>query len=283
MEFNLTRFGLVLKRDLLTNRRVYINFFLGMFVFYVTLGCLSQMNFNNALSYTGGSYHMMVITDRAEYTASFLVRTAGMANAMFFLFLLFSVAQFAYDLREKPSRINALMLPASRLEKFLGRWLLLVPGACLVAVAAFACADAARLAVQPVLFEHTLPSLVPEFFRQWNFFLPEFYVQQDGHVLVLLSALGSRLLLLFVHASYLLGGLYFRKRGALMTTVLYLVGNFVFVLLAWRIADLTDSAEFWQNLRPGLAYYAVLDALLFALTAGCVWLSWRKFSRMQVL
>ncbi|MBR1732504.1 MAG: hypothetical protein IJ729_02015, partial [Alloprevotella sp.] len=238
MEFNLTRFGLVLKRDLLTNRRVYINFFLAMFVGYVVMECLSLMDYNSALSVKEGNFHRMVVTDRAEYSASKLYGMAGLANVMLFLFLLFSVAQFAYDLRGKPARINALMLPASRLEKFFGRWLLLVPGACLIAVAAFACADAARLAVQPVLFEHVLPSLVPAFFQRWNFFLLQLIVQQDGYEIRLLPEAGRYLLQLFLHASYLLGGLYFKKRGALMTTFLYFVGIIAFVLLSRRIVGL---------------------------------------------
>ena len=146
----------------------------------------------------------------------------------------------------------------------------------------FVAADLTRMAVFPLL-GHSLPSTVPAFFETL-FGRSDSLITINGEAvsralwvqIYLLATLG----MILTHACYLVGSALLRKNVFVLTSLalfaLAVAAGWVTVELAGARFELFTSVDdTWQ--------LACLNAVLFVLIVGCYWLTWRRFTRIQVV
>lgn len=272
--FDYRRCALVLKRDILGNGKKYLRGLGGVF-----LACfIVEALFFYAPSRFGVSDDF----EGEQEMLHLLSRVAGCSVMMLSLFILVGAGQLFDLLKTKEGRIAFLTLPATRAEKYVARWVVSVvlwPAAFLVA---FVAADLLRMLVFPLL-GHAFPSAIPRFFSKlaeigselsdvvpW---LAPSFEQMAERWLVLLLCLSW-------HAVYLLGSSFFRKQAFLLTS---LTGILLLTLAGFVLAAVPPAHLPLVSVSSSVAAFCVADVILFCFVVFCYWLSFRLFSRVQVI
>nr|CRY94992.1 hypothetical protein [uncultured prokaryote] len=138
--FNMKRFGQVLKLDIYQNSRTYLNMAAGCFIAHLLsqLACFYVAKLN--LAVTVYSALAQEHNQHSAMTASLVV----CCLITFFSFLL-GASLLWNNLGTKEQRITYLMLPATNLEKYLSRLLLCTVGMLGINAVAFFAADVLRM------------------------------------------------------------------------------------------------------------------------------------------
>ena len=265
--FNLNRFGHVVRLDVQTHRKRYVKYFL---VLYIASLFVELLNFYKPSRY--GTEHVEGTLDTVA-----LLFTVFMSWVM-----LVGASTLFENLKTKGGRQAELTLPATNLERFLSRYLIVTVGFFVLFLAGFAAADLTRMATLPLL-GHSLPSALPALFNLW--FGPDNHVftidgMPVGRMLYAQLCLMVTLGTLLTHACYLAGSSLLRKNAFVLTSLvlfglLTLTGWFAVEVVGRRIEVVTSLASEWQ--------LACTNTALLVLTAGCYWLTWRRFCRVQVI
>lgn len=274
--FQIHRFGQVIRRDLTENRKKYLNTLAGMY-----LACLACIC---AILYTPCRYHISDpnLQEVEEAFLQSLLQNVGQSiYTIYMFFFFFFISETFGVLRTKKERINYLMLPASSLEKFLSRLLIV----CVLPIAGFAvaaiAADLTRMLLFIPLKYHIGFSLtaIPElleilFLKTLNPFTT--VPTQWDDVATVLFVYGTSLW----QASFiLLGSSIFRKRPFVLTLLTQLsVGAFLIYIFS-----LTLPASL--NLSDTVFRYLLFafDATLFLLAIFNCRLAYRNFRRCPVI
>lgn len=130
--FDLKRFSLTLKRDLLSDWRSWLTRLL--MIIGVTTLAMIILQFNTA------TYDI--------YDASKIFKTFAM------VFCALGASMFMQNMSTNGLRLNSLMSPASELEKFLSRWLICIVGVFVCYIVCFAIADLLRVGIMH-FYEHS--------------------------------------------------------------------------------------------------------------------------------
>lgn len=192
------------------------------------------------------------------------------------------------NMKTKQQRIAYMMLPASNVEKFVSRLVLVVLGGILMAVASFLVSDLlqqlfmryvygqSHIGSYAVILVTTLSDIASRGVRAFDELGPTFssYVTQaglrdifagtsvnPGPFIVFYYCLGD----LFDLSVFIFIGTLFRRHGWLFACVIY-------SLLKALIYLILPESDFWLSLSVMLAGMVVLT-----------WLSFRLFTRMQVI
>lgn len=261
-QFDLHRFGQLLKHHLLTSRGEIVRAFLWMTVSFFLLAL-----FMTEVVYNGSDF------EYKDQTEGYV----GMSLFFVSVIVLVAASRIISNMKDKPSRINYLMLPATNAEKYVVRLLhvsVLMPLLALLAVAA---ADLARMLVS-LLWGR--PFVLGMFSFLGNLH-PEISFTGET-VLLLLLAVGMTL---FHHAVYVLGGTLFRKHPFLLTCAvmffLFIVLSRGIIGLVSFITDNIDNIELSKTTTMTLGYVAA--TVLLAVDALIYWLSYKVFCRIQVI
>lgn len=118
-QFDIHRFGWVLRTDLIQNRKFYLSMLLGGLIAMVC----GQLGPVYVLIKMGHAESIDIERHASDLLFTFLV--------VYFIFTTYSVANTFRCLSTKEERINYFMLPASNLEKYLSRILIHVVGGML--------------------------------------------------------------------------------------------------------------------------------------------------------
>ena len=268
--FSLSRFGLLLKHDLLELWKSYFRSFCILFlgalvVYYMVLQAHSILCMTNAnpdvKSYIGSHYFAFF------YSCYMVLKTT----------------QFTELLNTKEGRIRQLMLPASSLEKFISRALGVTVVPTILFFVAILLADVVHFAFYPFFL------ILPEEFKVWVF--PELWKELlssfsestgmsaniiSGEVLyvTLTALLGHSILILF--------GNIFERDG--FTAVVWLSSIAIIFgrNLISETGDLVDwGLTFIHENGGGIA--CLINAACFCLLVFIWWLSYKIFSRKQVI
>lgn len=265
--FNLNRFGHVVRLDVQTHRKRYVKYLL---VLYIASLFVELVNFYKPSRY--GTEHVGATLDTAVQFFTIFMSWAMLVGA----------STLFENLKTKGGRQAELTLPATNLERFLSRYLIVTVGIFVLFLAGFVAADLTRMAVFPLL-GHSLPSTVPVFFETL-FGRSDSLITINGEAvsralcvrIYLLATLG----MILTHACYLVGSALLRKNVFVLTSLALFA---LAVAAGWVTVEL-DGARFelftsvddtWQ--------LACLNAVLFVLIVGCYWLTWRRFCRIQVI
>ena len=268
--FSLSRFGLLLKHDLLELWKSYFRSFCILFlgalvVYYMVLQAHSILCMTNAnpdvKSYIGSHYF-------AFFYSCYMVLKA---------------TQFTELLNTKEGRIRQLMLPASSLEKFISRALGVTVVPTILFIVAILLADVVHFAFYPFF-----PNL-PDEFKVWVF--PELWKELlssfsestgmsaniiSGEVLyvTLTALLGHSILILF--------GNIFERHGFIAVVGLSSIVSIFNRKFIGGTIDLEDwGLTFIHENGGGIA--CLINAACFCLLVFIWWLSYKVFSRKQVI
>ena len=247
--FSFSRFGRVLKRDLIENHKRYLGVFFIMFIVFLAYQ-LADMKDIIKLS-------LIRIYEQGDYMASLATDCLPCFYGVLTLALMCAAADMtAVPLRSKTIATNHLMMPASNLEKFLSRALINTVVVIIMAYVALFCADLVRMLCVPLFYlKEFYGFTVPRALVAWAEPLKEIF--SNGGVgftvvngvelrpewemsMAIMSVVFSVLLALYWHSQFILGGCIWRKRALLK---MFLIGLVLMLIFAWMLTEIIPSIE----------------------------------------
>ena len=253
-QFDLDRFGNVMSRlSVISQRKISVIFITFLIIFLAfamfTIPMFSGKTMDDI------SYRQLVID---------LVPLRGFSPVVFFMLGTF----FIQDLEGHQQRINELMLPATNLEKFVARLLLVAVIYPLAICASFIVADGLQQLISMIIAHGERMSMVVAYFDA------DTYVSADSPLWTkALSTLSNYSIAIY-------GGLLFRKLAWLKSIVIYFVViilSFIgFIYLKLYLYENTDyEIVFIENPYASLISIGV-SLLMF-------WSSYKIYTRLQVI
>ena len=271
--FSLSRFGLLLKHDLLELWKSYfrsfcILFILALVVYYLALQSYTIISIDHALygmiNYIG--YHL------------------GIFTFAYSLYMLLKASQFTELLNTKEGRIRQLMLPATSLEKFVSRALGVTVVPTILFIVAILLADVVHFAFFP--FFPNLPEelkiwVVPEL---WKELCAISVADKSATLSVTMNMVHLYVTLtpLIAHSIFVLFGNIFERHGFIAVVGLSSIVSIFNRKFIGGTIDLEDwGLTFIYENGGGIA--CLINAACFCLLVFIWWLSYKVFSRKQVI
>ena len=311
-KFSFARLGAVLKCDFVEHRWSNIAAFFILFAAFLA----SQLSNMNSIIGTGLRHSIQPDQYMPSLAANFVPFFYGVLA----LALMCAAADMCgVPLKTKGRGLNYLMMPATNMEKFVARVLVNTILLIVMAFAALLLADLVRMLFVP-LFEvkefygFTLPRVLGEigetFSSLYRTGSEEWDVIEGGIVTVIgnnpykgcLTVSIFVIAILCVHSIFILGGCFWRKAAIVKILLVWFTAG---LTIAWIVIKLelimTDSSKLSEifsfiNWLPNGAFSfieSLPEALIFLRSVGIVlllaltilnwWLSYRLFSRKQVV
>lgn len=264
--FQFSRLLMVMRWDMFTNLKSYLNMMLGMTFallpfFIMQLYQLSKQYqlFPDTidLSYWGMSQYVLMIFSIAMYM---------MATQIFMV------------MKTTGQREQFLMLPASNLEKYISRFLFSTLGAAVAMITAIVVSDLVQLIFSFLLLpghhQSVCLSTMALLWKIWTTFIENI----DSASALLLSLLVVTCGVL-VHSFFILCGTLFRKHTIVVTTILFIAMTY---LVIYVIESVPGTITTCLNHGDNSWLFSLLIAELL-LGGFQYWLSYKVFTRMQVI
>ena len=264
--FQFSRLLMVMRWDMFTNLKSYLNMMLGMTFallpfFIMQLYQLSKQYqlFPDTidLSYWGMSQYVLMIFSIAMYM---------MATQIFMV------------MKTTGQREQFLMLPASNLEKYISRFLFSTLGAAVAMITAIVVSDLVQLIFSFVLLpghhQSVCLSTVALLWKIWTTFIES--IDSAGALMLSLLIMTCGVL---VHSFFILCGTLFRKHTIVVSGILFIV---MIYLVIYVIESVPGTITTCLMHGDNSWIFCLLIAEL--LLAGFqYWLSYKVFTRMQVI
>lgn len=205
---------------------------------------------------------------------------------VFSIFLVFSIAYIAKDLRTNDGRVMTLMLPANNIEKYLARFVWITISSVVTCIVAFVCADILRILLSYAFGWIIHSSLVWNVVSNGFYYSPSF--EDNIPYLVVLQVF---LMPLWVHSFYTLGGTFFRRQPLLLTTVTLFALTTLFGIIMGTVATHMPSScmeMFGRWLGANIESGNELPMLIIivptlAFIIFNYWASYKLYCRIQVI
>ncbi len=264
--FQFSRLLMVMRWDMFTNLKSYLNMMLGMTFallpfFIMQLYQLSKQYqlFPDTidLSYLGMSQYVLMIFSIAMYM---------MATQIFMV------------MKTTGQREQFLMLPASNLEKYISRFLFSTLGAAVAMITAIVVSDLVQLIFSFVLLpghhQSVCLSIMALLWKIWTTFIES--IDSAGALMLSLLIMTCGVL---VHSFFILCGTLFRKHTIVVSGILFIV---MIYLVIYVIESVPGTITTCLMHGDNSWIFCLLIAEL--LLAGFqYWLSYKVFTRMQVI
>lgn len=264
--FQFSRLLMVMRWDVFTNLKSYLNMMLGMTFallpfFIMQLYQLSKQYqlFPNTidLSYLGMSQYVLMISSIAMYM---------MATQIFMV------------MKTTGQREQFLMLPASNLEKYISRFLFSTLGAAVAMITAIVVSDLVQLIFSFLLLpghhQSVCLSTMALLWKIWTTFIES--IDSAGALMLSLLIMTCGVL---VHSFFILCGTLFRKHTIVVSGILFIV---MIYLVIYVIESVPGTITTCLMHGDNSWIFCLLIAEL--LLAGFqYWLSYKVFTRMQVI
>lgn len=275
--FSFSRFGLVMKRNLMENWKTNLYRFLGPYALILFVMLIGYMNHTSF--------------------AGFSELVFGAFGCIFFFGGAISASHIMETMNTQQERVSYLMLPATLMEKFVVRALYVTVGFFVLLVLALLLAEATRFLFLP-LFD------LPDSFQQsslshvWNAvtrvetlsFTGE-GAEESYRIAYLTKAL-SWLFMGWGHSFFILGGCYWYKNAFWKTLGLMILINLFGIFSMVNIVESMEESTMesfveWceQNFSwvtmTGMLTFSIVTLILLILLNW--WLSYRCFTRSQVI
>ena len=264
--FQFSRLLMVMRWDMFTNLKSYLNMMLGMTFallpfFIMQLYQLSKQYqlFPDTidLSYWGMSQYVLMIFSIAMYM---------MATQIFMV------------MKTTGQREQFLMLPASNLEKYISRFLFSTLGAAVAMITAIVVSDLVQLIFSFVLLpghhQSVCLSTMALLWKIWTTFIES--IDSTGALMLSLLIMTCGVL---VHSFFILCGTLFRKHTIVVSGILFIV---MIYLVIYVIESVPGTITTCLMHGDNSWIFCLLIAEL--LLAGFqYWLSYKVFTRMQVI
>ena len=256
--FNMTRFGRVLKLDFAEGRKAMMWGAVCMLLLYL---------FFFWFAWNIGM-HVSAVNDWDTYVKGLCQAVAGFSMMAMYIYFLITASTLYRGEQKKQQRIAWLMLPATNLEKFLSRWIYMLVFMLVGGVLTIFLADCIhmiwlQIAGHPV---HSMAKALVQNLPHANKYNP------------LIEIVEVYIVFVAFHSFYLLGGLFFKKFHFIATSVVFAI---VFSALVWTVNSFGYRDTPAQS-DPTMTY--ILWGGFFAsITIVCTWLAYWLFCRWQVV
>lgn len=276
--FDLHRFGMVLRWDLLTNRKSYFYSIAGLAIGIIMLSISMLYTFPR---------HYIVGGDLGNYYEDSMT---GFLATILIAFFFVSACNIFSNTKTKLQRENFLMLPANNLEKYAARFLMMSVGSILIMVIATLIADFVQFVLSFFMTPGYHASIIGSSLSQ----IYKAATDSGNDPISILAwqckadaALIGWSFLIMIYSFTLLGGTFFRKQPIILTAV---SGIIIFMIIGYCGSKLEEwgAFDFYTHLNydnPGTSLcIAIFWSVVFlALAAVSLWASYKLFTRMQVI
>lgn len=283
--FDKTRFVKLLKWEMMTERKDYMRFAIGIALTLTFLFCATIISryFDDVNGYTED---MMIMFKKG--TVMILSNFAWTV----YLFTIFLGASFVFkNVATKQQRIAFFSLPASNLEKFLVRLFHVMIGYPLCFLVALAFADIMQLFLSFILLKgpdysvvvKSVTALFTPIYKDINGeIIKGWLLFPNGFTLVgIMESLSYLTFFAFNYAFWIFCGTLFRRNAWLLTLASQVVIGFV-VIMIFRVLSFPSIGNL-LNESSALALAYLCIAIAWVVIALMYWGSYRLFSRMQVI
>ena len=277
--FDLHRFGMVLRWDLLTNWKSYFYSNAGLAIGIIMLSISMLYSFP----------HSYFIVER-DLNYYYECRMTGFLAAIFILFIFISACNIFSNMKTKLQRESFMMLPANNLEKYAARFLMMSVGSILIMVIATLIGDFVQFILSffmtPGYHASIIGSSLSQIYKAAT-------NTGDNPICILAgqckidAALVGWSFLIMIYSFTLLGGTFFRKQPIILTAI---SGIIIFMIVGYCGNKLEEwgAFDFYTHLNydnPGTSLcIAIFWSVVFlALAAFSLWASYKLFTRMQVI
>ena len=278
--FDLHRFGMVLRWDLLTNRKSYFCSIAGLAIGIIMLSI--------SMLYTFPHSHYIVGGDLGNYYEDSMT---GFLATILIAFFFVSACNIFSNTKTKLQRENFLMLPANNLEKYAARFLMMSVGSILIMVIATLIGDFVQFILSFFMTPGYHASIIGSSLRQIYEAAIDTTCNNPISILAWQSKIEAALVgwsfLIMIYSFTLLGGTFFRKQPIILTAV---SGIIIYMIVGYCGSKLEDwgAFDFYTHLNhdnPGTSLcIAIFWSVVFlALAAFSLWASYKLFTRMQVI
>lgn len=278
--FDLHRFGMVLRWDLLTNWKDY---------FYRTAGlaiCIILLSISMLYSFP----HSHFIVEGGDLSNYYECRMTGFLAAIFILLFFVSASNIFGNMKTKLQRESFLMLPANNLEKYAARFLMMSIGSIIMMMIATLIADFVQFVFSFFMTPGHHASII-------GCFISQIYKTASNSCNNPISILAGQCkidaallgwsFLIMIYSFCLLGGTFFRKQPIILTAV---SGIIIFMIVGYCGNKLEEWGAFdfythlnYDNLGTSLCIAIFWSVVFLALAAFSLWASYKLFTRMQVI
>lgn len=283
--FSFPRIMMVMKREIMENWKTNLYRFIGLYAAFALVMILNMLK----LGSRGGDYQIMYNQYCSNVMASFIF-IVGIASFVY-------AASIMENMMTKEQRIYFLMLPATMIEKFVARFLIVTVGLGISVVVAASLAEITRYLVLPLFG-------TPEVFHQSVLYTILSRVEIDGEQVFrgpgvldmtyqnCLGEICGWVFLIWSHSLYVLGGNYWYKKPFFKT-----LGTLILISILWSV--LTVHVISWVGGDVMLSFAEWLEANFQWLTLNKLlvlgiaffstftffnwWLSYKLFTRSQVI
>lgn len=278
--FDLHRFGMVLRWDLLTNWKSYFYSIAGLAIGIIMLSISMLYSFPHSHYIVGGDLGNYYEDSMTGFLATILI-------AFFFV----SACNIFSNMKTKLQRESFMMLPANNLEKYAARFLMMSVGSILIMVIATLIADFVQFILSFFMTPGYHASIIGSSLRQIYEAAIDTTCNNPISILAWQSKIEAALVgwsfLIMIYSFTLLGGTFFRKQPIILTAV---SGIIIYMIVGYCGSKLEDwgAFDFYTHLNhdnPGTSLcIAIFWSVVFlALAAGSLWASYKLFTRMQVI
>ena len=278
--FDLHRFGMVLRWDLLTNWKSYLYSIAGLAIGIIMTSISMLYSFPH-------SHYIVEGGDLGNYYES---RMTGFLAAIVILFFFISACNIFSNMKTKLQRESFMMLPANNLEKYAARFLMMSVGSILMMLIATLIADFVQFVLSffmtPGYHASIIGSSLSQIYKAAT-------NTGDNPICILAgqckidAALVGWSFLIMIYSFTLLGGTFFRKQPIILTAI---SGIIIFMIVGYCGNKLEEwgAFDFYTHLNydnPGTSLcIAIFWSVVFlALAAFSLWASYKLFTRMQVI
>lgn len=282
--FDKTRFVKLLKWEMMTERKDYMRFAIGIALTLTFLFCATIISryFDDVNGYTED----LIIMFKKD-TVMILSNLAWTV----YLFAIFLGASFVFkNVATKQQRIAFFSLPASNLEKFLVRLFHVMIGYPLCFLVALAFADIMQLFLSFILLKgpdysvvvKSVTALFTPIYSDLNGEIIKGCLFSNGFTLVgIMESLSYLTFFAFNYAFWIFCGTLFRRNAWLLTLASQVVIGFVVIMIIRVFCSPSVGNSLNESSVLALAYLFIAIAWVVIALMYCG--SYRLFSRMQVI
>lgn len=277
--FDLHRFGMVLRWDLLTNWKSYFYSIAGLAIGIIMLSI--------SMLYTFPHSHYIVGGDLGNYYEDSMT---GFLATILIAFFFVSACNIFSNMKTKLQRESFMMLPANNLEKYAARFLMMSIGSIIMMLIATLIADFVQFVLSFFMTPGYHASIIGSSLSQ----IYKAATDAGNNPISILAwqykidaAILGWSFLTMIYSFCLLGGTFFRKQPIILTAV---SGIIIFMIIGYCGSELEEWGAFdffkhldYDNPSTSLCMAIFWSVIFLALAAGSLWASYKLFTRMQVI
>lgn len=265
--FQFSRLLMVMRWDVFTNHKTYLNTVLGMIFALLPIYILQLYQLSKQYQLFPDAIKLRYLS-LSQYTLFIFSIAMYMMSTQIFMVM-----------KTNGQREQFLMLPASNLEKYISRFLFSTLGAVAAMITAIVVADLVQLIFSFLLLPGHYQSVclytAALLWKIWTVFIEN--IDSTSSLMLSLFVVAC---VVGVHSFFILCGTLFRKHTVVVSGILFIAMTY---LVIYVIESVSGSMTTWLMHGDSLLLDSLLIAAELLLAGFQYWLSYKVFTRMQVI